>query len=128
MREINTSIRQQGISSNSPDVEPHEIFDLVAGTSTGGLIAIMLGKLGMGVEDCIKAYDKLSKTIFRAKHRRARLTFGLAPAKYSGSKLERCVRELLKDKGFDEELPIAYADGVDMIAWYAKQNSHVTVE
>ena len=26
---------------------PYEYFDLICGTSTGGLIAIMLGKLGM---------------------------------------------------------------------------------
>ena len=29
------------------DVKPCEYFDLIGGTSTGGLIAIMLGILGM---------------------------------------------------------------------------------
>ena len=29
------------------DVRPCEYFDLIGGTSTGGLIAIMLGTLGM---------------------------------------------------------------------------------
>ena len=117
MREINLSIRQQRTSSDDPDVEPHNIFDLVAGTSTGGLIAIMLGKLGMSLQDCIEAYDKLSKEIFRTKHRRSRLTFGLAPAKYSGSKLERCIRKLLKDRKLDEEITMANVDGFDKIAW-----------
>ncbi|KAL1993328.1 hypothetical protein VTN49DRAFT_3277 [Thermomyces lanuginosus] len=35
---------------------PCECFDLIGGTSTGGIIAIMLGRLGMSVEECIEAY------------------------------------------------------------------------
>jgi patatin-like phospholipase/acyl hydrolase len=35
---------------------PCEVFDLIAGTSTGGLIAIMLGRLRMDVSSCIRAY------------------------------------------------------------------------
>lgn len=65
-------------------MEPHHIFDLVAGTSTGGLIAIMLGKLGMNITECIEAYGKLSKKIFGKKHVRGIITGGLAPSKYSG--------------------------------------------
>jgi len=33
-------------------LKPCELFDLICGTSTGGLIAIMLGLLGM-VQDCL---------------------------------------------------------------------------
>jgi hypothetical protein len=32
---------------DATDVKPCEYFDLIGGTSTGGLIAIMLGTLGM---------------------------------------------------------------------------------
>jgi patatin-like phospholipase/acyl hydrolase len=32
---------------DTADVKPCEYFDLIGGTSTGGLIAIMLGTLGM---------------------------------------------------------------------------------
>ncbi|KAI1127766.1 acyl transferase/acyl hydrolase/lysophospholipase [Nemania abortiva] len=44
---------------------PCHYFDLIIGTSTGGLIAIMLGRLRMGVLDCIQQYWVLSNTIFR---------------------------------------------------------------
>jgi patatin-like phospholipase/acyl hydrolase len=118
MSQINVSIRNlREAEEPHRDVEPHEIFDLVAGTSTGGLIAIMLGKLGMTLEECIAAYHNLSTTIFGKKHLRGRLTYGLAPSIYSGSRLRRAVCKLLKDKGFDDHLPMKYVSGRDRIAW-----------
>ncbi|KAJ5781809.1 uncharacterized protein N7518_010292 [Penicillium psychrosexuale] len=48
----------------SPAKKPCEVFDLIGGTSTGGLIANMLGRLGMDVDECIMAYIKLTKIIF----------------------------------------------------------------
>jgi patatin-like phospholipase/acyl hydrolase len=36
-----------GQQVEATDVKPCEYFDLIGGTSTGGLIAIMLGTLGM---------------------------------------------------------------------------------
>ena len=44
---------------------PCDYFDLLGGTSTGGLLAIMLGRLQMDASACIVAYRSLSKTIFR---------------------------------------------------------------
>ncbi|KAG9036253.1 hypothetical protein FS837_001708 [Tulasnella sp. UAMH 9824] len=45
-------------------MKPCEYFDLIGGTSTGGLIAIMLGRLRMSIPECIDAYCELSKHIF----------------------------------------------------------------
>jgi patatin-like phospholipase/acyl hydrolase len=41
-----------------------EYFDIIAGTSTGGLIAIMLGTLRMSVDDYIKSYLNFTPKIF----------------------------------------------------------------
>ncbi|KAG8787545.1 hypothetical protein FRC12_015468 [Ceratobasidium sp. 428] len=49
---------------NEEPVQPYECFDLIAGTSTGGLIAIMLGRLKMTVEQCIGRYERLAKDVF----------------------------------------------------------------
>ncbi|KAH8930564.1 hypothetical protein BT69DRAFT_1184446, partial [Atractiella rhizophila] len=35
------------------EVRPCDVFDLICGTSTGGWIALMLGRLGMTVQECI---------------------------------------------------------------------------
>lgn len=49
------------------DDEDHKIsdtFDLVVGTSTGGLAALLLGRLDMTVGQAIKAYEELGPKIF----------------------------------------------------------------
>lgn len=43
---------------------PCEYFDLIAGTSTGGLIAVMLGPLRMDIDSCIAQYLEMAPVIF----------------------------------------------------------------
>ena len=43
---------------------PVNYFDLAGGTSTGGLIALMLFRLGMKTSDCIAQYEQLAQAIF----------------------------------------------------------------
>lgn len=47
-----------------PNIEPYQHFDLIGGTSTGGIIALMLGRLRMGVKECINEYCSLSISVF----------------------------------------------------------------
>ena len=42
---------------------PCEYFDLIGGTSTGGLLAIMLGRLQMDIPSCKDAYRRMSVSI-----------------------------------------------------------------
>ncbi|KAF8748034.1 Patatin-like phospholipase [Rhizoctonia solani] len=46
------------------DILPADFFDLIIGTSTGGVMALMLGRMRMSITDCIKAYQTLSCKIF----------------------------------------------------------------
>ena len=104
---------------DSPDLQPQDIFDLVAGTSTGGLIALMLGKMGMTVAECIKQYEDLSKEIFGKSHIRATLTMRLGHAKYSGKRLRNCVRDLLKKRNLAEDHMMKHIDPVhDRVPWF----------
>ena len=111
MYQVNQRLRQA-----FGELHPQDVFQLVAGTSTGGLIALMLGKMGMTVEQCISQYEQLSKHVFGKKHFRGRITRGLAPAKYSGKRLQKCVQTLLRDQKFVESMSMKYE--ADKVAWY----------
>ncbi|KAL2025831.1 hypothetical protein VTO58DRAFT_103014 [Aureobasidium pullulans] len=64
-------ILQRIMNAIDPDdpPKPCDYFDVIGGTSTGGLIAIMLGRLDMSVDECINAYTELSEKVFQKKHR-----------------------------------------------------------
>lgn len=65
-----SSIARQPVASdmeglpNSSLFLPCHYFDYAAGTSTGGLISIMLSRLRMTVDDCIAEYKTLGQKIF----------------------------------------------------------------
>jgi hypothetical protein len=121
MSKINSQIEHATPAGETlQHVEPHHIFELVAGTSTGGLIAIMLGKLNMSLDDCIAAYHDVSKTIFGYTHKRGKLTCGLALDRYSGSKLRSCVAKLVRDKHGNSDLLMKSHGDADRIAWYVE--------
>lgn len=47
--------------------KPCDVFDLIVGTSTGGLIAIMLGRLRMTIDECLAKYELVGKEVFGKK-------------------------------------------------------------
>lgn len=77
--------------------KPCEIFDLIGGTSTGGLIAILLGRLELSVQQAIDEYRVLSKVIFGPK--KAFWKDG----KFKASRLERAVEGIVRKYGGDQE-------------------------
>ncbi|KAF8588358.1 FabD/lysophospholipase-like protein, partial [Ramaria rubella] len=85
---------------------PCEIFDLICGTSTGGLIAIMLGRLRMRVEDAISIYVNFSKEVFGSPVAYSWLQRGLGKAKYSASNLEKRIKKIVSDREGDETAPL----------------------
>ena len=48
---------------NPPAYRPCHYFDYIGGSSTGGLIALMLGRMRMSVDDALISYQKLSENI-----------------------------------------------------------------
>lgn len=106
MVQIRRNLTNKGVRFG--ELHPHHVFQLVAGTSTGGLIALMLGKMAMTVDECITQYEKLSRVIFGRKHIRSRITHGLAPARYSGKRLRNCVRTLLRDRELGEDMSMRH--------------------
>jgi patatin-like phospholipase/acyl hydrolase len=78
----------------------YEYFDIIGGTSTGGIIAIMLGRLQMSVDECIRAYKKVAEKAFTP---RARWQLpGRPTGAFSASALEDAIKQVIEDQ-FKEE-------------------------
>lgn len=82
--------------------KPCEYFDMIGGTSTGGLIAIMLGRLRMTVDDCIDAYTSLSDKVFEKKSHQVTVK-GKLQGRFDKVELEGAVKQILVDRSFDKD-------------------------
>lgn len=75
--------------------KPCEHFDLIVGTGTGGLIAIMLGRLRLDLETCKQVYVQMTKKVFESDK-----TIGGIPYRatlFKASKLEEAIKECVKE-------------------------------
>ena len=90
------------MESVNPDFPPRpcEYFDMIGGTSTGGLIALMLGRLGMTDDEAIDAYLELSPKIFAKQHHRVTLK-GKVQGRFDHIAVEQGVKDLLVKRGLD---------------------------
>ncbi|KAI1130681.1 hypothetical protein F5Y10DRAFT_262831 [Nemania abortiva] len=75
---------------------PCECFDMIGGTSTGGLIAIMLGRLRMTVDECIEMYKQLSPKIFTKIHHSKVNWRGELQSRFDHQALEKEIQLLLE--------------------------------
>lgn len=75
---------------------PWEYFELIGGTSTGGLIAIMLGRMRMTVRECEAAYRKLSHVFTQV--RGDSVTY-----RFDHRAFENAIKVMLVDHGMDSE-------------------------
>ncbi|KAK0451243.1 FabD/lysophospholipase-like protein [Desarmillaria tabescens] len=71
---------------------PCEYFDLIGGTNTGGLIALMLGCLSMSVEEAIACWEQFSVKGFDDTK-----GFGIHDGKYKASSFEDILKSIVKD-------------------------------
>jgi hypothetical protein len=83
LRRLMLQLKRDVTDPDEPIPRPCDVFDLIGGTSTGGLIAIMLGRLGMTIDECIDTYKKFGKTVFGKKK-----AFGIGRTMFSGSMYE----------------------------------------
>jgi hypothetical protein len=97
--------------------KPCEIFDLIGGTSTGGwvlivsiciawsshlvrLIAIMLGRLEMTVEECIEAYLQLMSQVFEKRENRSIVgVLGRVKPRFSSAVLKDAISQVISSRG-----------------------------
>ena len=113
MHALNHRRREKGERS----LEPCECFDMIAGTSTGGLIAIMLGTLRMSVDDCITSYLQLTPRIFPEEGfiSRTKVTKFVKAVRgnprFDATVLEEEIKKLVRRKGLDEDVIFDRVEG-----------------
>lgn len=83
-------------------LKPCEVFDLIVGTGTGGLISIMLGRLRMDLETCQKVYVRMTRKVFQTDKTIAGIPY--KSTLFKASKLEEAIRECVREHTvFDDE-------------------------
>lgn len=87
--------------------KPCDIFDLIAGTSTGGLIAVMLGRLHMTIDECIAHYETVGAAVFdRRPSAVTKLLKGLAgSAFYNIRRLQGEIKKVLEARQISVKEP-----------------------
>src|SRR4051794_21076990 len=66
------------------------------------LIAIMLGRLQMSIDDCIKAYSNLSVSVFRKENHRVGWK-GNLQGRFGSVELERAIKDIVVSQGLDKD-------------------------
>ena len=95
-RRIRADTPQAAFSDDDPlpdenDLLPCHYFDYMYGTSTGGLIATMLGRLRMSIPQCLEVYREVGESLFGSKRSILPLT-----TKYDHKPLVHAVRDIVK--------------------------------
>jgi patatin-like phospholipase/acyl hydrolase len=107
------SIESETAPKDASDRLPVNYFNLAGGTSTGGLIALMLFRLNMSTADAIENYDNMARRVFSPTlgplnlHWLGRVGYWLGngiltlkgiflPAKFSAKPLESVIDEVVK--------------------------------
>jgi len=103
-----TFVEMEGRAPKRHEIpKPCDHFDLIVGTGTGGLIALMLGRLRLSIEVCKDLYVRMTKRVFETDKTIAGIPY--RSTLFKASKLEDAIREAVRehsvyaDEGNDQE-------------------------
>jgi Patatin-like phospholipase len=78
--------------------KPSDWFDLIVGTSTGGILTVLLGALLLSIKECIEIYRELSTVAFPPVSRCAKCCRGLCRgAMYNVDQFEEMLKVKIKE-------------------------------
>jgi hypothetical protein len=75
--------------------KPCDHFDLIVGTGTGGLIAIMLGRLRLDLEQCKELYVRMTRMVFETDKTIAGIPYH--KTLFKATMLEQAIREAVRE-------------------------------
>lgn len=81
--------------------KPADHFDLIVGTGTGGLIALMLGRLRLDLETCKELYVRMTRMVFETD--KTILGIPTRPTLFKASKLEEAIKEAVRMHTTDDD-------------------------
>jgi hypothetical protein len=98
-----TFVEMEGRAPKRNEIpKPCDHFDLIVGTGTGGLIALMLGRLRLSIETCKDVYVRMTKRVFETDKTIAGIPY--RSTLFKASKLEEAIRECVREHTvFDDE-------------------------
>lgn len=71
----------------------------------GSIIAIMLGRLEMSVDECISTYTRMFQTVFGKKGLPVNMR-GRVKGRFDSTVLEECIVDILKERGLPKDEPL----------------------
>ncbi|KAL8899270.1 MAG: hypothetical protein Q9207_006281, partial [Kuettlingeria erythrocarpa] len=82
-------------------IRPCDYFDLIGGTGTGGLIAIMLGRLRMTLGQCQEIFREMTRVVFETDKKIAGIPY--RSTLFKASKLEEAIQACVQE--YEHEKP-----------------------
>jgi hypothetical protein len=84
--------------------KPCEVFDMIGGLSDNALLAFMLGRLEMSVNECIKNYKCILATAFEDEPKEG-------VSRWNSTALKRCIDDLISRSDLPSQAYAAYPKG-----------------
>jgi hypothetical protein len=77
-------------------VRPADCFELIIGTGTGGISALLLGRMRMTVDDAIQEYVRMAETAYKWSSESFRTSFWVQNKAPDGAALERAIGDVVE--------------------------------
>jgi patatin-like phospholipase/acyl hydrolase len=105
LKELMLQVRIQTNIDFTP--EPWQCFDFICGTSTGGLLAVLLGRLGKTLEECEVFFRNFGPKIFSGSSVNQKAKLAFTGSKHASENLKTVIFAQAEDQMMVEESPTA---------------------